>query len=404
MWTAAALGLLLAWQSNFYTLGLKALDEKRYAEAVEDFTNAVAAEPSEFTAHFNLALALSLTGKDAEAAAEYRKTLELKPGLYQAELNLGIILVRLKQPDAAREQLAAAAAQKPAEFRPNYYLGDALLSLGRFPESAAAFTAALAATPNSAAAELGLARALARQNKLDEAAPHFQKAAALDPKFHDALLELANQYESAHRYQQAADLYAQFPSDPAAQEHRGEMLLAAGNSAAAVAQFEATVAASPTTANRAALADAYIANHQADRAFPIIQQLLQANPNDFDLVMLSGKILRDQRKFPAAAAQFRRATELKPDSPKAWGELADMLALVDDTGGVLSALDRLRALNAETPGYVFLRAIVLDKVHDIKPALAAYEQFLSMSHNQYPDEEFKARQRARILQDQLNRR
>jgi tetratricopeptide (TPR) repeat protein len=404
MWLAAALGLLLAWQSNFYTQGLKALDEKRYQEAVEAFTNAVAAEPGEFTTHFNLALALSLTGKDAEAAAEYRKTLELKPGLYQAQLNLGILLMRMKQPEAAREQLAAAAAQKPTEFRPNYYLGDAQLNLGHFAESAAAFTAALAATPNSAAAELGLGRALARQNKLDEAAPHFQKAATLDPKFHDALLELASLYESARRYQEAADLYGQFPSDPAAQEHRGEMLLAAGNTAAAVAQFESAVAASPSTANRAALADAYIANHQPDRAFPIIQQLLQTDPNNFELVMLSGKILRDQRKFPAAVAEFQKATQLRGDSPQAWGELADMLVLVDDDAGALGALDRVRALNAEKPGHVYLRAIVLDKMHDIKPALAAYQQFLSMSHNQYPDEEFKARQRARILQDQLNRR
>src|SRR6185312_3320789 len=94
MCTALVLAFLLAWQGNPYNDGLKALDEKRYDAAVEDFTKAIAADASDYTAHFNLALAYGLLRKDAEAAVEYRKTLELKPGLYQAQLNLGMLLVR----------------------------------------------------------------------------------------------------------------------------------------------------------------------------------------------------------------------------------------------------------------------------------------------------------------------
>jgi hypothetical protein len=73
----------------------------------------------------------------------------------------------------------------------------------------------------------------------------------------------------------------------------------------------------------------------------------------------------------------------------------------------LTALDRVRALNAEKPGHKYLRAITLDKIRqDRKQAravIAAYEDFLAAAQGQFPDEEFKARQRIRILSREVNR-
>src|SRR5437868_13438525 len=139
MLPAALLVLLLALQSNYYELGLKALDEKRYDAAVENFINAIAAEPKDYSLHFNLALAYSLLSKDSEAIAEYKKTLELKPELYQAQLNLGISLLRAKQPGEALTYLTAAAAAKPKEYRPNFYLAAALFAAGDFPKAEQAY-------------------------------------------------------------------------------------------------------------------------------------------------------------------------------------------------------------------------------------------------------------------------
>jgi hypothetical protein len=46
---------------------------------------------------------------------------------------------------------------------------------------------------------------------------------------------------------------------------------------------------------------------------------------------------------------------------------------------------------------------VLDKIKDRKPALESYEKFLAISNGQNPDEEFKARQRVRILQREIRK-
>jgi tetratricopeptide (TPR) repeat protein len=403
MWPTAALLLFLAFQSNYYEQGLKALDEKRYQAAVENFTNAIAAEPPDFALHFNLALAYSLLGKDAEAIPEYKKTLEMKPDLYQAELNLGISLLREKRGAGAVPYLTAAVAQKPKEFRPNFYLGAALLAANEFAKAEQAYTAALAIDRKSADAELGLAQSLAKQNRLADAAPHFQKAAEISPSHRDGLLELAAMYEAQNQPAEAIAIYRQFPDNPGAQERLGELLLASGQPADAIGHFEAAIAKSPTTANRSALAAAYLKNKEPDKALPVVEQILATDPNNFDIRMLHGRILRDQRKFPPAAQDFFRGTQLKPTSAEAWSELAGVLVLAEEYPSALGALDRLAALHAEKPGHVYLRAIVLDKIKQRKPALESYERFLSMSNGQSPDEEFKSRQRIRILQKELNR-
>src|ERR1043166_8652365 len=143
---------LLAQSADFQADGIKALDAQKYDEAVELFTKAVAADPKDYGAHFHLALAYSLLGKDANAIPEYKTVLELKPGLYEAELNLGISLLRSKDASAAIPYLKSAVEQKSKEFRPAFYLAQALFEKSEFAEAAAAYTNAISLNAGSAAA------------------------------------------------------------------------------------------------------------------------------------------------------------------------------------------------------------------------------------------------------------
>jgi tetratricopeptide (TPR) repeat protein len=402
-----ALVLLLAFQAGFQInlaeQGLKALDEKRYQAAVDSFTQAIAANPKDYSLHFNLGLAYSLMGKNAEAIPEYKKTLELKPGLFEAELNVGISLLREKQPAEALPYLTDAVAQNVQQYRPNYYLAEALLGADEPAKAEQAYTAALAIDPKAPAAELGLAHALVKQEKLDAASTHYRKAAELDARYRDDLLELASMYEAAKQPEQAMSIYQQFPENPGAQERMGELLLKAGRPADAIPYFQASIAKSPSEANRAALAEAYLKNKQPENALPVVEQILAADPDNFEIRMLHGRIIRDQRKFPEAADEFVRATKLKPDAPQAWSELASVLVMAENYPSALAALDRVAALHAEKPGHVFLRAIVLDKMRDLKPALASYQRFLELSHGEFPNQEFQARQRAKTLEREISK-
>jgi Tfp pilus assembly protein PilF len=470
MRTVAAL-LFLIQSTDFSVEGLKALEERRYEAAVQSFTKAIEADASDYSAHFNLALAYGFLNKDAEGIAEYRKTLELKPGLAPAELNQGMLLFRQKRPAEALPLFEDAAHQKPQDFQPRYYLAQCQLETGALVKAEENFRAAIGTDPKSAPAELGLAHALARQGKLAEAAPNFRQAAQLDPSRRDALLELADLYQENRQAAEALAIYREFPDDAVFQERAGELMLRNNQSAEAVPsleqayakdpteanrvalamayqfsgkgekalplferaaaadpanfdihmmyaralrdaqqypeavqQFEEAVKIKPTTANRTELALAYQLNKQVEKALPLFDQAAAAEPANFDIHMMYARALRDAKRFPAAIRQFNEAIQIKPDDVRAWSNLAGVLYVTDDLPQALAAFDRARQLGENTPGNWFLRAIILDKLRQLKPALEAYRQFLSMSHGENADQEFQARHRIIAIQNELEKR
>ncbi len=382
---------------------MKALEAQKYQEAVEHFSRACQADPTDYAARFHLALARSMLGQDAEAIAEYRKVLEIKPGLYEAEVNLGILLLRQKRPAEAVSHLRAAVEQKPTQARPRLYLGQALLETGDLEGAEKNFRAALEAD-GGAAAHLGLARALLRQNRLEEAATHFHKAATLEAAFQDGLWELAATYEKAGRSTEAIAIYQQFPENAAARERLGHLLIEAGRPQEAAPHLEWVVERSPTVAARAALARAYLRSGQPEKALEQLRQALLSEPDNWDLRMMYGRALRDQKRYAEAAGEFLRVTQALPESLEAWNELAAMLISLERFQQALAALDRVRQLGGETAGHHYLRAIVLDRMKDYKNALAAYQAFLAADRGAHPEEEFKARHRIRVIEKELRRR
>lgn len=402
MWAVVA-ALLFLQASDPVTDGQKALAEAKYDAAVQAFTQAIAANPNDYFSHFNLALAYGYLHRDADGVAEYRKTLELKPGLYEAELNAGLLLMRDKQPADALPLLTAAAEQKPSEFQPRLFLAEAELDTGALEQAAESFQKAIEANPKSADAQLGLGRALARADKLADAAPHYRQAAEMDAGHRNALIELAELYEKNGQAADAIAIYRQFPENNAAQERLGALLLESKRYADGVANMEAAYAKAPTAANRNLLAQAYVLNRQPDKAVPLLAKSVAEDPGNFELRTAYARALRDLRMFPAAVDQFEEATKLKPNDAMTWSELAAARYMTGDAAKTLEELDRARDLGENTAGNWFFRAIILDKAEQLKPALEAYQRFLSMSKGENPNQEFQARQRSRIIQLKLEK-
>jgi tetratricopeptide (TPR) repeat protein len=403
VWVAATT-LFYLQNPDFSAEGSKALDEGRYEAAAQSFVKAVEADPNDYAAHFNLALAYGFLHKDAEGIAEYRKTLELKPGLYEAELNAGILFMRQKEPAEALPLFEDAAAQKADRFQPRFSLAEAQLQSGAPDKAEESYRQALALDPKSAAAELGLAHALARQEKLADAEPHFQQAAQLDPRYRGNLLELAELYENHQQPAEAIAIYREFPDNPAARERLGRLMLENKQYADALPQLEAAYTRDPSQSNRTALAAAYVFTGKLDQALPLLAAAVETAPADYELRMMYARALRDRKQFPAAAEQFYQAAKVKPAEPKTWSQLGGMLYMIDDYPRALTAFDKARELGEDTAGVWFMRAIMLDKMRQLKPAVEAYQRFLSLSQGKNPDQEFQARQRVRIVTRELERR
>jgi tetratricopeptide (TPR) repeat protein len=119
--------------------------------------------------------------------------------------------------------------------------------------------------------------------------------------------------------------------------------------------------------------------------------------------MAVGRIYRDRRNFALAGQQFVAAAAVKPDSVEAWNEAVSAFVIGEQYPQALKALDRVHALGAETAGDFFYRAIVYDKLHQVKPALENYRKFLAMSDGKFPNQEFQARERSKLLQREASR-
>jgi len=402
MWAVAA--FLLFLQADYTSEGMKALDEGKYEAAAQAFRKAIEADSKDYFAHFNLAMAYTLLERDPEAVTEYRRTLELKPGLYEAELNGGIVLLRQKNPLEALPLFEQAAAQKPQEFRPRYYLAESQLETGDYAKAEESYKLAIALDAKSAGAQLGMAQSLVQQGRIGDADPYFRQAARLEPKYRDYLLELAGLYEKASQNRQAIEIYREFPDNAAAQTRMGQLLLESKQFEDALPRLEEAFAKDPSPANRSALAAAYVFTAKLDRALPLLEQSVAAEPGNYDLRMMYARALRDKRQFQPAARQFYEAARLKPAEPKPWTELGGMLYMAGDLPQALAAFEQAAKNGESAAGNWFLRAIILDKLRQVKPAKDAYEHFLAISHGKNPNQEFQARQRVRILQREIDKR
>jgi len=345
------------------------LDAGRYVEAVTILKELAEKEPTDVVVMFNLALARTLAGQDREAIDGFRRVLTLKADLREAQVNLGQLLIKTAQYEDAIPLLEAATASKPDESKAHYLLG----------------------------------RALAGRQRWARAAAEMEKASELEPKNSDLKLELAGLFEKALQPDKAAAMYKLFEDDPAARERLGLLQLDKGEFVPAIQNLEAARAKAPTPGLLYALATAYLRNQQRDKATVVAQDLVALEPNNIEMRMFLGRLLRDQKKYDEAAKQFYAVTQAKADSGEAWNELTSMLILLKRYQPALAALERSKAINGETPAYHYFRAIMLDASMQIKPALESYKQFLAVSEGKYPDEEFKARQRVKVLGKAVNR-
>ena len=382
---------------------MKDLDAGKTQQAIATLKEVLAQNPDNYGVWFNLGVAYGMAGDDGEAVTSFRKVLTLEPKLYEAELNLAQLLLRQKKYAEAVELLTQAAEQKPQEIRPQLMLGKVLLATGKPAEAEARFKTVTTFDPKQAEAFLLLSRSLSAQQRWAEAAAPLATYTALNPTDTAAQMELAQTLERAKKPAEAAAIYGRFPKDPAAMERAGLLELDAGNAKQSAEELELAVQVSPTPALRYALATALLRSGQIEKAAEVAAALVTQQPGNLDTRMFYGRLLRDQRQYAPAAEQFASATKLKPDSLEAWNELTSMLVLLKNYPAALETIEKSRQLGGETPAYYWYRAIMLDALHQNKPALESYQRFLEMSHDKSPDEEFKARQRVRILTRIVNR-
>jgi len=161
----------------------KAVDEKKFDEALDLFTRLVAADTKDFQAWTELGTVQLMRNNFEEAEKDYRRAIEERPTFMLALLNLGRLLSVQKKYEAAIEPLTEAVKLSATSAEANFLLGEAYLQLKKGSKAVPYLTDA--AKLGKADAHLRLALLYNGAGLKDKAAHEYEEFLKKRPDYKD---------------------------------------------------------------------------------------------------------------------------------------------------------------------------------------------------------------------------
>jgi Tfp pilus assembly protein PilF len=380
------------------------IDKNDFEAAIPPLQKFLAEKPDVAYAHFQLAYSYTALKRVPDARAEYERAIAIDPKMSEAYLNLGMLLTG-PDPAAAVPPLRKAVELLSAQSRPRILLGIAQERSGDLPGAADSFEGAVHLDPRDTEGALHLAHLYLNLKRPADAEKQFRGLLEVQPTSAAASLGLAQTLDEQNK-PEAADAYRKYltlqPSDSAARARLVHFLVEQKNNDEALAELDRADAGKPPSSDSLRLhADLQIAQKKYDDAIATLQHALALTPNDPQLVAGLGRTYMQKRDYASAEKQLKLAIQLEPKNITYWKDLSSSYYLSGDCVSTLASLDVIAKTEPPAAGSWFIRALCYDKLHQIKPALAAYQQFLTMDEGKHPDQIWQAQQRSAVLKHQL---
>jgi tetratricopeptide (TPR) repeat protein len=232
--------------------GTRALDARRWPEAIEQFRRGLQLAPRDATLHQNLGSALFLAGDEAGAEMEFAEALRLSPGDARAHFSMGIIDERRGQDREAIARFSDAIRFFPDLVDARFSLADALRRSGRVEEALPHYRQIIEADSSASQAKFGYAIGLVRLSRWAEARTALEDGARQHPDqpgFAHALARVlaAAPVDAVRSGARAMEIVAalsrQYGASPALVETRAMALAETGKFTQAAAAQRETMAA-----------------------------------------------------------------------------------------------------------------------------------------------------------------
>jgi tetratricopeptide (TPR) repeat protein len=289
-------------------------------QALQKLDALVAEQPEPAGVEYLRGMVFYQQGKMAEAAAAFAKAIAQDPKNLDAMQMEGVSLFREGKSSEAVPLLEQAHRSVPnANIDPNYVLGLCYMDTRRYDDARRAFAGQYGFAPESAPAYLLAARMLLRRDYLPIAEESARKALALNPALPQAHLLL------------------------------GEIALAHGQSANAIADFEKERDLNPLDgAVYERLGDAYIRAGDFDRAQQALDRAVLLEPTMNIPFILLGKVLLKQQNSLMAKMYLEHALQIDPRNYMAHyllGQAYRALGRTDDAAREYQAAEQIQAVN-----------------------------------------------------------
>ena len=389
-------------------------DDARAVTALTKLTTEGSAHASDAHLLFDLGYAEEGLGQGAEAEAAYRRATAADAKYFEAHLALGLLLAREDKLPAARVELLAAIGlptDKPALVA-RAYRALAHIDIGiNAADARDELLAALKLTPETSDDELLAAEVAESLEDYPGAEAAYRKLVAADAKNLEATGGLAHVLVKEKKTAEAEALLttalAAHPNDPAltaqlAGVYAGED--APEQAAKAVPLVETLHAQQPDDlAVTRLLARLDTKAGAPDKAEPLYRELVKRVPDEPELQDALGSTLMHLARYPEAETVLKQAVA-KPgafrpgDLADAYTDLAIAASENKDPTTVLQILALRATIAPKTAGSLFLEATSYDKLHQVKQAVGAYNEFLTVANGKFPDQEWEARHRLVTLE------
>lgn len=254
------------------------------------YLQALQAQPDHEDALFWLASLYTNEGRHRDAVPLYYRALELNPAAVETHTGLGLALNALGQAEEAESAFRFALDLSPELAELPYYLGAALFAQKKFTDAEAAFRQAIKLKPDFQEAQINLRETLLQLNNADAAA-----------KIERQRVEAMKRAETA-----------------------------APKAALKTARVKPLPARALSAANYVNEAN-HLANlRQPEKACPLYQKAIEADPNFQPAYYGWGTTLLQAGRLKEAIPLLEKAAALKPNDEAAVGNLANALLATQD--------------------------------------------------------------------------
>ncbi len=327
----------------------------------------------------------------------------------EAYLNLGILFIERAPADVAVPNLRKAVELLPSQSRPRYLLGVAQENAKDYSASAESFEGAYRLDPNNLEPILHLANLYVRLRRPADAEKKFRNILEAQPNNAQALLGVAECW--LRKKPEAAEGYRSYlavqPTDSGARARLVHLLVEqqqydmAARKSWNHAEVGQGVDAAATIDLLRMRADIQIAQKKWDDAVVTLNKAITLAPRDAQLHGGLGRIYLQKRDFPNALKELKMALQLDGKNLAYWKDLSSSYYLSGDCISTLATLDQIAKTETPGAGPWFIRALCYDKLNQPRPALEAYQKFLSLDHGQNADQDWQAQERSKVLRKVL---
>ena len=304
----------------------------------------VGLDPTQAQAAYKLAR-LCEARKDGECAmANYQLALGALTGADKAQAHLALAgghLQAERYADAAEH--AGAALALDATLAPAHVIRAVSLGKTRSPDALAAAEQAAKVAPDDARVQAALGEALVAAGRGADAEAPLRKALSLDPK------------------------------QPAAAAHLAQIVSTKGDHDQTIVAVGQALGLDPNRRELYALRGrAYLAKGDGDKALQDLYAAASAAPTDTALQLTIGQIQQKQRRYDAAAQQYRSVLAVNPQQADALVGLTEALVALQDFDGARPHAAKAAAALPDNARAHFLHARIREHDKQVDPALEAY--------------------------------